>query len=186
MRVTMASAFRATFTIVRISTIQGRTSRPLGTVERTDKSILKKITLVTISRHILPNIRHQPVKISDVLLLPPMEKASGAVMVSMARITYLSAISSSSLKTLNMMITPNMMTSSHAAVREPNTLSSTSCTLTALGICSKSIILEVMLRPMSQICGLASSKNEKTKVRVKSSLGSSPSKPRPDAMLFSA
>ena len=86
-RVMMASAFRATFTMVKISTIHGKTSRPLGTVESTDKSILKKITFVTISRHILPNIRHHPVKISDVLLLPPMEKASGAVMVSMARIS---------------------------------------------------------------------------------------------------
>ena len=50
-------------------------------------SILKNITFVTISRHILPNIRHQPVKISDVLLLPPMEKASGAVIASTARMT---------------------------------------------------------------------------------------------------
>ena len=56
-RVMMASAFRATFTMVKISTIHGKTSRPLGTVESTDKSILKKITFVTISRHILPNIR---------------------------------------------------------------------------------------------------------------------------------
>ncbi|MFR7895126.1 MAG: hypothetical protein ACLU38_14665 [Dysosmobacter sp.] len=28
---------------------------------------MKKITFVTIKRHILPNIRHQPVKISEVL-----------------------------------------------------------------------------------------------------------------------
>ena len=72
-------------TIVRISTIHGRTSKPLGTVARTDSSILKKITFVTIKRHILPNIRHQPVKISEVLLLPPIAKASGAVIVSIAR-----------------------------------------------------------------------------------------------------
>lgn len=39
-------------------------------VDTTDSSILKNITFVTISRHMLLNIRHQPVKISDVLLLP--------------------------------------------------------------------------------------------------------------------
>ena len=37
-------------------------------VDTTDSSILKNITFVTISRHMLLNIRHQPVKISDVLL----------------------------------------------------------------------------------------------------------------------
>ena len=87
MRVMMASAFRATLTMVKISTIHGSTSMPLGMVDSTDSSILKNTTFVTIRRHILPNIRHQPVKISEVLLLPPMEKASGAVMVSMARMT---------------------------------------------------------------------------------------------------
>ena len=75
----IASAFLATFTIVRINTIHGMISRPVGTVERIDNSILKKITFVTISVHILPNIRHQPPKISEVLLLPPMANASGAV-----------------------------------------------------------------------------------------------------------
>ncbi len=83
----ISSAFFATFTMVIISTIQGNTSRPLGTVDTTDKSILKNMTFVTISKHMLPNIRRQPVKISDVLLLPPMEKASGAVMDSTARMT---------------------------------------------------------------------------------------------------
>ena len=185
-RVMIASAFLATFTIVRIRTIHGMISRPVGTVERTDKSILKKITFVTISVHILPNILHQPLNISEVLLLPPMANASGAVMVSTARITYRSAISSRSRNTLNMMIMPKMITSSHAAPREPNTLASTSVTSMASGISSSSMIFAVIFRPISQICGLASSKKEKTKVRVNSSLGSSPSKPMPDAMLRSA
>ena len=87
MRVTMASDFFATFTMVIIKTIQGSTSRPLGMVERTDRSILKNTTLSAIRTHMEPNIRHQPVKISEVFRLPPMAKASGAVMVSMARIT---------------------------------------------------------------------------------------------------
>ena len=83
----ISSAFFATFTMVIMRTIQGNTSSPLGTEDTTDSSILKNITFVTISRHMLPNIRHQPVKISAVLLLPPMEKASGAVIASTARIT---------------------------------------------------------------------------------------------------
>ena len=50
-----------------------------------------------MSTHMDPNIRHQPVKISEVFRLPPMAKASGAVMVSMERIKYRSAISMMSL-----------------------------------------------------------------------------------------
>ena len=65
---------------------------------------------------------------SAVLLLPPMANASGAVMVSTARITYRSAISSRSLSVLNMIIIPNRIASSHDAVSVPNTLLSTSVT----------------------------------------------------------
>lgn len=54
--------------------------------------------------------------------------ASGAVMVSTARITYRSAISSRSLSVLNMIIIPNRIASSHDAVSVPNTLLSTSVT----------------------------------------------------------
>ena len=186
MRVMMASAFRATFTIVRIRTIHGMMSRPLGTVERTDSSILKKITFITISVHMLPNIRHQPLNISDVLLLPPVANASGAVIVSTARITYRSAISSKSRNTLNMMSRPKMITNSHAAPREPNTPSSTSVTSMASGISKTAMIFAVRLKPISQICGLASSKKAKTKVLVNSNFGSSPSNPRPTAILLSA
>ena len=87
MRVMMASDLCATFTIAKISTIHGNTSSPEGTVDTTENSILKHTRLVTMSRHMLPNIRHQPEKMDAVFLLPPMAKARGAVMVSMARIT---------------------------------------------------------------------------------------------------
>ena len=115
-----------------------------------------------------------------------MEKASGAVIVSMARITYRSAISKISPKTLNMIMMSKIITNSHAAVSAPKTLSSTSATLTASGISSKLIMFDVRFNPISHICGLASSKNAKTKVLANRILGSSPSKPRPDAMLLSA
>ena len=39
--------------------------------------------------------------------------------------------------------------------------------------------VDVMFSPSSQICGLATSRNEKANVRVKSSFGSSASKPSP-------
>ena len=58
---------------------------------------MTNITFVAMSRHIEPNIRHQPVKMSDVFRLPPMPKASGEVIVSTARIKYRSAISIMSL-----------------------------------------------------------------------------------------
>ena len=185
-RVMIASAFLATFTIVKTRTIHGIISRPLGTLDKTESSILKKITFVTISVHILPNIRHQPPNISDVLLLPPIANASGAVIVSTARITYLSAISSKSLNTLNMIIRPKMITSSQAALREPNAPSSTSVTSMASGISKSSMILAVRLSPTSQICGLAISRKANTKVLVNNNFGSSPSKPRPTAILLRA
>ena len=185
-RVMIASAFLATFTIVKTRTIHGIISSPLGTLDKTESSILKKMTFVTISVHILPNIRHQPPNISDVLLLPPIANASGAVIVSTARITYLSAISSKSLNTLSMIIRPKMITSSQAAPREPNIPSSTSVTLMASGISKSSMILAVRLSPTSQICGLAISRKANTKVLVNNSFGSSPSKPRPTAILLRA
>ena len=94
-------------------------------MDTTENSILKQTRLVTISRHMEPNIRHQPVKMDAVFLLPPMAKARGAVRVSMARITYRSAISMSSPSTLNMTMTLQMMAMSQEAVSVPKTLSST-------------------------------------------------------------
>ena len=75
MRVMISSDLWATFTMAKISTIQGSTSSPEGTVDTTENNILKHTRLVTISRHMEPNIRHQPVKMEAVFLLPPMAKA---------------------------------------------------------------------------------------------------------------
>ena len=172
--------------MAKMSTIQGRTSSPEGTVDTTENSILKHTRLVTISRHMEPNIRHQPVKMDAVFLLPPMAKARGAVRVSMARMIYRSAISMSSPSTLNMTMTLQMMAMSQEAVSVPKTLSSTRETLVASGMLSRSMMPEVRSSPMRQIWGLASNRKANTKVRANSSLGSSPSKPRPAAMLFSA
>ncbi len=76
-----------------------------------------------------------------------------------------------------------MMTSSHAAVSVPKSPLSTRWTLIASGTSSKAMILDVRFRPISQICGLARSRNENTKVLANSIFGSSPSKPRPETML---
>ena len=97
MRETMPSAFFATLTMAMISTIHGSTESPVGTVESTDSSIFTKTTFSTIRRHIEPYILHQPVKMSFVSLLPPMPNASGAQMVSTARMKYRSAIAAISL-----------------------------------------------------------------------------------------
>ena len=85
-----------------------------------------------------------------------------------------------------MIISPQMMTSSQAAVRLPKMLSSTRVTLTASGISNADMIREVISRPVLQICGLAKRRNANMNVRVNSSLGSSPSKPRPESILFTA
>ena len=58
--------------------------------------------------------------------------------------------------------------------------------MTLLGTWSSSMTLAEMPSPISQISGLANSRKANTKVRVNSSLGSSPSKPRPEAMLLTA
>ena len=183
MRVMISSAFFATFTMLIMSTIHRNTSGKLGTVDTTESSILKKTMLVAMSRHMLPNIRHQPAKISDVLLLPPMAKASGAVMVSIASTIYRSATSSSRESTMNMVIRSKIITNIQEAVKTPITLPSTSWTLMASGTSSSAITVLVSPRTVSQICGLARSRKPNTKVRAKSSLGSSPSKPSPEAML---
>ena len=186
MRVIVSSILFATFTMLKISAIQGITSRPLGMADITDSSILKNITLETISRHMLPYIRHQPVKMETVLLLPPMEKASGAAMVSVDRTTYCSAIFSRSFSTFHMMMMLQMMTTSHPASRFPRRLASTRCTLTALGSSRSTMILEVISSTSSQSCGLAISRKEKIALLPNSIFGSSASKPRPAAIPFMA
>ena len=129
-----------------------------------------------------PNIRHQPLKMSDVFRLPPMPKASGEVIVSTARMKYRSAISIMSLNVWNMTIMPQITTSSHDPVSPPKDASSANVIFTASGISRSAMTVEVIFNPNSQICGLATSRNEKANVRVKSSFGSSASKPRPAAM----
>ena len=90
------------------------------------------------------------------------------------------------LEDWNIMITPQITTNSHAADRPPKEASSAKVISTASGICMTSMTRDVRLRQSSQICGLARSRKEKTKVRAKSSLGSSASKPRPVNMVLAA
>ena len=129
-----------------------------------------------------PNIRHQPVKMSDVFRLPPMPKASGEVIVSTARMKYRSAISIMSLIVWNMTMMPQTTTSSQAPASPPKDASSANVMSTASGISRSAMTVEVMFSPNSQICGLATSRNEKANVLVNSSFGSSASKPSPAAM----
>lgn len=131
--------------------IHRKVSRPLGTADSTDRSILRKITWLTINTHMEPYIRHQPVKISDVLLLPPTPKAKGATMVSTPRMTYRSATSTSSLNTWYMMIRLKIIIRSQETVRLPKALLSTKCTSTASGTSIVCISMEVILRQRSQI-----------------------------------
>ena len=72
---------------------QGRTPAPLGMADMADSSSFRKTTFISIITHMEPYILTQPLKMSSVLLLPPIPKAKGAIMVRVARITYRSAIS---------------------------------------------------------------------------------------------
>ena len=143
---------------------------------------MTNITFVAMSRHMEPNIRHQPVKMSDVFRLPPMPKARGEVIVSTARIKYRSAISIMSLNVWNMTMMPQITTSSQEPVRPPKEASSANVISTASGISRSAMTVEVIFNPNSQICGLATRRKENANVRVKSSFGSSASKPSPAAM----
>lgn len=77
----------------------------------------RKTTYITIIVHMEANIRHQPLKISAVFLLPPMEKASGARMTRTLVTTYRSAISKKSFTNCHMMIRPMMTANSQDAPR---------------------------------------------------------------------
>ena len=129
-----------------------------------------------------PNIRHQPLKMSDVFRLPPMPKASGEVIVSTARMKYRSAISMMSLNVWNMTMMPQITTSSQEPVRPPKEASSANVIFTASGISRSAMTVEVIFNPNSQICGLATRRKENANVLVNSSFGSSASKPSPAAM----
>lgn len=78
-------------------------------------SSFKKTTFNTIIKHMEPNIRHQPLKISAVFLLPPVAKASGERITRTAVTTYRSAISKKSLTSCHMITKFTMMTSSQDA-----------------------------------------------------------------------
>ena len=69
----------------------------------------------TIIKHMEPNIRHQPLKISAVFLLPPVAKARGESSTSAAVTTYRSAISKKSLTICHIMTKFTMTTSSQEA-----------------------------------------------------------------------
>ncbi|MCM1233579.1 MAG: hypothetical protein NC489_25975 [Ruminococcus flavefaciens] len=145
----------------------------------------RKTTLSTIMAHIEPNIRHQPLKMSAVFLLPPIAKASGERITSSAVTTYRSAISKKSFTICHMITMPTMMTKSQEAPILKQ-LSSGRVTVTLEGIWSRSMIWPDMPRPISQICWLANRRKPKIKVLVNNNFGSSPSKPSPVAILFMA
>lgn len=147
-----------------------------------DKSSFKKTTFISIITHIEPYILAQPLKMSSVLLLPPIPKARGAIMVRVARTTYRSAISKKKRMIWKMRISPTMTTKSQVLSPEPKLLSVGVLMVMVLGIPTRSITLPVRVKPMLQIWRLAISRKEKTKVRVNKICGSSPSKPKPEAI----
>ena len=77
---------------------------------------------------------------------------------------------------------PQITTSSHDPVSPLKDASSANLISTASGICRSFMTVEVIFSPSSQICGLATRRNEKANVLVNRSLGSSASKPSPAAM----
>ncbi len=96
-------------------------------------SSFRNMTLSTIIAHMEPNIRHQPLKISAVFLLPPMAKASGERITRSAVTTYRSAISKNSFTTCHIMTMPTIITKSHEAPMSKQ-FSSGSVTVTLDGI----------------------------------------------------
>ncbi len=80
------------FDMPTINISQGITPGPDGMKPIADTSSFKNTTLNIIIRHILASILTQPLKISSVFLLPPMEKARGDRTVRTTMITYRSPI----------------------------------------------------------------------------------------------
>lgn len=91
------SIFLPAFASATTKTVHGKTAAPEGTTDIADSTNLRKTTLKTIIRHILPNIRTQPLNISEVFLLPPIANAKGDRIVNIETITYRSPISKNSL-----------------------------------------------------------------------------------------
>ena len=87
MRMMSASIFLPVLAIATTNIVHGITSTPEGTTDIAESIHFKNTTLRAAIRHMLPNIRAQPLKMSAVLLLPPIAKASGESTVSTASTT---------------------------------------------------------------------------------------------------
>jgi hypothetical protein len=184
-RIMIPSIFLPTLAIAMMKITHGIHSGPGGIWPAAEMNIFIMTTLSTIIKHIVAYIRTQPLKISAVFRLPPVANAHGASIVSSPTRKYLSPIARNSFTSCHMSTKPRTMTSSHDAPMA-KTFSSGNDISTASGIMSKSISVDDNPSPMLHICLLASRQNPNTKVLANSSLGSSPSKPRPAIMLFAA
>jgi len=185
MRVMMASIFLAVRVMATINMSHGTIPAPDGMVPMTLRNIFRKMTFRTIIRHIVAYIRTQPLKISAVFLLPPIAKAHGASIVSNPTRKYRSPTARNSFTSCPIRMKPTMMTSSHEAFSGKNAIRGR-LSETLSGIWSIVMTVFDIPSPMLHICLLASKRKPNTKVRAKSVLGSSPSKPSPEIMLFAA
>lgn len=86
-RHTRSSTFRPTRAMATTKISHGMMPAPLGTVLMAESSSFKNTTFISIITHMEPYIRTQPLKISSVLLLPPIPKARGAMIVKTASTT---------------------------------------------------------------------------------------------------
>ena len=86
-RHTRSSTLRPTRAMATTKISHGMIPAPVGTVLMAESSSLRNTTFISIMTHIEPYIRAQPLKMSSVFLLPPMPKASGAMMVKTASTT---------------------------------------------------------------------------------------------------
>ena len=119
-RAIILSIFLPTFANATTKISQGNISVPLGTTSMADNKSFRKTTLKTIIKHMLANILTQPLNMSAVLLLPPIENASGESRVKTPTSTYLSPISKNSLMICTMRIMATIIASSQLA--SPGTL----------------------------------------------------------------
>ncbi|MDR2903910.1 MAG: hypothetical protein LBU77_05335 [Clostridiales bacterium] len=186
-RVMISSIFLPVRAMATINMHHGTTAAPVGTTDIADSTNFRKMTLKTIIRHMIANIRTQPLNTSAVLLLPPIANASGESIVKMATMTYRSPISKKSFTICTTITMPMMMANSQLAspgIENIESINRGTCTVS--GTCSQSITFFVMPSPMSHICRDPTSKNIITTVLPNSIRGSSPSKPSPDSMDFIA
>jgi hypothetical protein len=88
----ISSSFRPHFVMATIIMSHGMTAGPEGIFIMADNMSFRHTILITIIKHILPNILDQPLKISNVLLLPPIANASGERITKSTVTTYRSPI----------------------------------------------------------------------------------------------